>query len=482
MRMHPAKKRGTGRGVPGLLLAAGFVALALTPLLAARLTGLEPASPLHELGTAFGLVAGALILLQFLTSGRYESLSGQVGLDRTMGFHRFVAYGLLLFAVLHPIGYVASTFMTDPNAAWSRLTGMLGSPRLRTGVLALVGLVMLVGLSVLRERIGWRHETWRASHGLLAGAVAGLTLHHAIFAGAYSSEAAVSFAWLTGAIVAAGALINVYAFRPWRMWRDGWRVETVSSLGAHIWELTLSCPKAARFDFRAGQFIWLTLAPNRPPFHDHPFSIASAPAELPFLRLIVREAGDCTNRFGEIQPGTKAAVDGPHGSFTLSDAGERVVMIAGGVGIAPLLGMLEQAASENDERSFALLYATRQPEEIAGIKRLDDLQSRVDLLFRFFVDTGALEPQFNQGPIGRSQIQEAVGSSPSIVVAYVCGPARMMEQVTDTLLDIGVPLDAIHYERFDFSAGKGRIDRMRRWQAIAILAAIGAGILLFGLG
>ena len=41
--------------------------------------------------------------------------------------------------------------------------------------------------------------------------------------------------------------------------------------------------------FRAGQFIWMTLAPNRPPWHDHPFSIASGPADLPRLRLVIRE-------------------------------------------------------------------------------------------------------------------------------------------------------------------------------------------------
>jgi predicted ferric reductase len=62
----------------------------------------------------------------------------------------------------------------------------------------------------------------------------------------------------------------------------------------------------------------MTLAPNNPPFHDHPFSIASAAADLPRLRLVIREAGNCTNEFGHIA-GTRVAIDGPHGSFVLPE-------------------------------------------------------------------------------------------------------------------------------------------------------------------
>ena len=95
-----------------------------------------------------------------------------------MGFHRIAAYVLLLFALLHPLSYSAETFFIDPVAAWDRLTGMLASDRLRTGVLALVGLLIIVGLATIRSRL--RYEYWRASHGLLAITVAGLVLHHAL--------------------------------------------------------------------------------------------------------------------------------------------------------------------------------------------------------------------------------------------------------------------------------------------------------------
>jgi predicted ferric reductase len=388
---------------------------------------------------------------------------------------------LLLFALLHPLAYVAATGLIDPGAAWSRLTGMLGSPRLGTGVAALVGLMLLVGVGVLRERVNVSYEAWRASHGIMAGIVAGLTLHHALTSGAYSPERPVRVVWIALATLAFGALLTVYVARPWRMWRQGWRVDKVRPLGERTWEVTLRMPAAARFDFRAGQFIWLTMVPNRPPFHDHPFSIASAPSDLPRLRLIVREAGDCTNDFGKIEPGTRVAVDGPHGSFTLDDRGETVVMVAGGVGIAPLLGMLEDAAAARDPRTFRLLYAARRPSELAGIDRLRELRALIDLEVRCFVDFDAHEPDSSHGPIGASQLAEAVGSSPGDVVAYVCGPTRMMEEVTDALLELRVPAEAIHNERFDYGATQGRLDRARTRQAIALFVVLGVAMVLFSL-
>ncbi len=479
--MRSAKSKGSAPGLPGGVLATGFIVLTLVPLLAARLSGIDAVAPLHEFATAFGLMASALILLQFWSSGRYESLSGRIGLDRTMGFHRIAAYGLLLFALLHPLGYVASTFVSDPSAAWARLTGMLASPRLRSGVVALVGLCLLVALGAVRERIAWRYETWRASHGLMAGAVALTVLHHALTAGSYSREGLLYYFWITAATVAAIALLNVYAVRPWRMWRSRWEVESVAPLGLRTWGMTLIRKGPDRFDFRAGQFIWLTLAPNSPPFHDHPFSIASAPAELPRLKLIIREAGDCTNRFGETAPGTRVAVDGPHGSFFLDRTGKRVIMVAGGVGIAPLLGMLEEAASEGDGRFFHLLYAARKPDEFACMARLSELQSHLNLSVRYLVDTDARAPEFIQGPVRPEHVNAALGPSPRDAIAYVCGPPRMMEDVTDALLELGVPANAIHYERFDFGAGKGRLDRRRKRQAIAILLALALGAAVFSL-
>ena len=102
-----------------MVVALLFILAAMLPMLAALVPGVQPASIPTEFATALGLTAGALVFLQFLSSGRYESISGRIGIDRTMGFHRIAAYVLLAFAALHPVSYLTSTLLTDPLAAWN---------------------------------------------------------------------------------------------------------------------------------------------------------------------------------------------------------------------------------------------------------------------------------------------------------------------------------------------------------------------------
>lgn len=442
----------------------------------------EPAPTLGELGTAFGLTATALLFLQFLSSGRYESISGRVGIDRTMGFHRVAAYGLLAFALFHPLSYTADTLVVDPIAAWHRLTGMLASNHLRTGVLALAGLIVLVGVATIRSRPFIRYEFWRLSHGLIAILVAVLTLQHVLTVGTYSANYPLRAVWFLFALVAVIAIGLVYFIRPWHMWREDWRVERVTPVAEHVWEMILRGPDATRLRFKAGQFIWMTLAPNRPPFHDHPFSIASAASDLPRLRLVIGEAGDCTNEFGHVKPGTRVAIDGPHGSFVLPEEKAPLVMIAGGVGIAPLLGMLEEAAALEDRRSFRLLYAARNPAALAGLVQLRELHSRLDLLIHCVVDEGAKISDCSIGPLRKQHIAEVLKGLPAEeVTALVCGPAGMMERATDALLAAGVPAKSIRYERFDYAAGKGRLDRARRREALLPFVALMAIMVIFSL-
>ncbi|MGZ5849870.1 MAG: ferric reductase-like transmembrane domain-containing protein [Methyloceanibacter sp.] len=153
-------------------------------------------------------------------------------IDRTMGFHRIAAYVLLALALLHPLSYAADTLLADPIAAWHRLIGMLASPRLRSGTLSMAGLIVIVGLATVRSRPFIRYEYWRASHGLLAIAVAALTLHPALASGTYSAEYPLRVVWFLFATLAVVAIVLVYIVRPWRMWRENWWIERVSPLAA----------------------------------------------------------------------------------------------------------------------------------------------------------------------------------------------------------------------------------------------------------
>ena len=288
--------------------------------------------------------------------------------------------------------------------------------------------------------------------------------------------------WLLFAAVAAGAILLVYVVRPWRMWREDWRIERVRHIGERMVEMILRGPPETGLRFRAGQFLWMTLAPKRPPFHDHPFSIASGPSDLPRLRLVVNEVGDCTRTFAQATPGTRTAIDGPHGSFVVPPNKSPVLLIAGGAGIAPLLGMIEEAAANGDPRPYRLLFAARTQRKLAYLDRLHELRSHLNLTIRCLVDEGPCEVGVAAGPLRPSHVRDLIdGTDPSDAVALVCGPPRMMEVTADALLDAGVPRSSVHYERFDYGTGKGQLDRERQGQALLIFLILLAAIVAFSL-
>lgn len=479
--MSPREQKKPWFDAPaGSALAALFVLFAIGPLIVAWLSSGTPAHRWRELGSGLGMTAAALLVLQFWSSGRFERITGQAGIDRTMGFHRVSAFVLLVCALLHPLFYLGLERHGDIGTAWQRLTAMLSVQHLRSGAIGLVLLVAMIGFAAVRTRAFIRYEVWRASHGIAASVAAVLVLHHAILVGSYSASNPIKTLWIAYGVAALAAIAIVYIYRPIMMWREDWQVEVVRPLAEGVVELTLKGPDTTQFSFRGGQFVWLTVAPNSPPFHDHPFSIASGPHELPSLRLIIRQAGDCTNTFGTIEPGRPVAIDGPHGGFTLNVGGNPVIMFAGGVGIAPILGVLEEAAERRDGREFRLLYAARNRHALAGREALARLSGRLNLKVAYCVDDHC--PGFAEGPVCDRHVEELLaGVDPAVPTVLMCGPPPMMETVGDALLRIGVPGRNITWERFDYGGGRGRLDRKRLGTDLATLSLVAAAIAAFAL-
>jgi predicted ferric reductase len=133
--------------VPGLdprLLGALYVALALLPLILAAMQGLPFRNVFRELSSGLVMVGFALLLVQFVLSGRFRHVSGQVGIDVTMRFHQLMAWTVLLFILVHPFLYAVPRRGDGPGAALTTLNRMFASEALRTGVIAWWLLVLLV--------------------------------------------------------------------------------------------------------------------------------------------------------------------------------------------------------------------------------------------------------------------------------------------------------------------------------------------------
>src|SRR5690606_5100396 len=131
-------------GPSALVLLLLYVILGLAPLLLAALQGGPGGGFLRAFSSGLAMIGFAMLLAQFLLSGRFRRVSGRVGIDVTMRFHQLAARVALVFLLVHPVLLVLPALADGPGAALARLSGMFGSPGLRPGVVAwgvLVGMV-----------------------------------------------------------------------------------------------------------------------------------------------------------------------------------------------------------------------------------------------------------------------------------------------------------------------------------------------------
>jgi anaerobic sulfite reductase subunit B len=174
-----------------------------------------------------------------------------------------------------------------------------------------------------------------------------------------------------------------------------------------------------------------------------PISVSTG-TEGPLIHT-VRAVGPVTRAICASTPGSVIGVRGPFGNaWPLDEAtGSDVVVIAGGIGLAPLRGAVYELLRRRGEfGAVALLYGSRTPRDLLYQRELHRLRGRFDLQVEVTVD--AAEAAWH-GRVG--VVPKLVGAAqvdPSETVALVCGPEIMMHFTVRALLERGVARDRIY--------------------------------------
>lgn len=440
MRLHP---------VPLLI---GYGAIALAPLGFAYAEGMAPRPFQDELSSALAMVGFAMLLMEFVLSGRFRTVSGGIGIDLTMRFHQLIARSLAVFILIHPFLYTTPLKHALPWDTSRQLTLGLDAASITTGVIAWLLLAALIAMGIARDKLPYRYETWRLTHGLGAAAIAIAGAHHAIEAGRYSGQPTLEVFWLVMVGIALLTMFIVYVLHPLRQLRHPYRVVSVENAALKTWIVEIEPVRGEAMRFEAGQFVWMTL--DRTPFAitEHPFSISSCPADRPRIGFTIKEAGDFTDTIGTLQPGIRAYIDGPHGNVTLAGrGGSGLVLIAGGVGIAPIMSILRQLRAEGDKRPITLIYGNRLAEQILYRGEFDDMTR--DLRLDLHLVLSEPPPSWD-GPTGSldkpvlTSLLDRDGANDRLYI--VCGPAPMIDSVEDILEDLGIPMRQIVSEKFSY--------------------------------
>jgi len=188
---------------------------------------------------------------------------------------------------------------------------------------------------------------------------------------------------------------------------------------------------------RPGQFVMVGV----PAFAIPPISISRIRPDG--IDLTIRAAGPATSFLTRLAPGAGLALRGPLGRpWPIEDAvGRDVAIIAGGIGLAPLRGLLDDVLADPSRFSSVRLYlGARTPRDRLFVPELDALAARgVDI--RTTVDRAGPEWLGRVGII--TQLFRGAKPTGANVTAFVCGPERMMTSVVDLLVDLAVPREHI---------------------------------------
>ncbi len=207
------------------------------------------------------------------------------------------------------------------------------------------------------------------------------------------------------------------------------RVVTREQDTADTWTLSLEPLSGAAPTVTPGQFMMV-----------YAFGIGEVPISVSGLPLVltVRAVGAVTRAVCAAEPGKILGLRGPFGNSWPIDeaAGSDVVVIAGGIGLAPLRPLVLRVLAERERYgAAALLYGARTPADLLYTRRLDGWRRTIDV--RVTVDTAGGDWSGRVGVV--TKLLGDVPIRPEVTSAFVCGPEIMMRFAARALLDRGVP-------------------------------------------
>ncbi|WP_405782912.1 ferric reductase-like transmembrane domain-containing protein [Streptomyces sp. NBC_00859] len=389
-----------------------------------------------------GLLGAYGVVVMLLLMARIPAVEHGVGADQLARWHawggRLVFTSIAVHMVLALFAYAAYRDIDVITAG----VGLLGYPGLAA---AAAGTVLLLAVGVtsaraVRRRIS--HESWRAVH-LATYLSAALCFVHQLggpdvagggpfavwFWSLLHAQAAVLLVWYRLVVPVRRALRH--DLRVSRVRAEAPGIVTIEFTGRFLDELQAESGQFFRWRFLTRR-LWRTALP---------FSL-SAPVRDDQLRITVKAAGDHSRRVRRIRPGVRVMAAGPFGALTAHRRKRRkVLLLAGGVGIAPLRALFETLPGGPGD--LTLLYRASNPDLLVLREELQSIAQRRGAALHYLLGPSDADTD----PLSRGRLRALVPDLAEHDV-FLCGPPGMTTAATLSLLQAGVPEDRIHCEQF----------------------------------
>jgi len=222
--------------------------------------------------------------------------------------------------------------------------------------------------------------------------------------------------------------------------------------GVQTFRLAAENDLALPFTYYPGQFVTLAFEIDGKQVK-RSYTIASTPTQLHYCGLTIkREDQGLVSRHlhDQIKEGDLIEVSGPNGKFTFTgEEAPGIVLIAGGVGITPMMSVIRYLTDIGWHGDIFLLYCCRTTNDFIFRDELEQLQQRNPNLNVFATMTRAAGTVW-MGLKGRFSAEILDHLVPEITSRriHVCGPPAMMDAVVGMLKDLEIPDDLVKTEAF----------------------------------
>lgn len=426
-----------------------YLAVVLSPFLVVAAFHLKTEDVFfYNLGRCFAQMAFAILVMQVVLASRLKWVEAPFGLNLTFPFHRRMGTLAAVLLLLHP------PLMAMGGGGWHLIYGLKVEWYILVAKAALALLLINVGVSLWRARLGIKFEKWRLWHDILGPLVLVLAFVHSWYASEDLTVRPMQVLW----VVFLGVAVLLFTYhrllRPVLLRDHLYQVMEVRQETAKVWTLKFAPPPGERrFDFLPGQFQFVTLLRGRGlPVEEHHFTIASSPTEAGYHAATIKESGDFTAGIGQTRIGDTAMIQAPFGrfSYVLHPEWDDLVFIAGGIGITPLMSNLRHLRDTEAERRVLLLYANRDEDNIVFREELAQMEAggRPDLKVVHILSRPGATWQGERGHLDHEKLARLGGGRLATSAFWLCCPPPMIKSLVAILRDLGVPYGRISYEFF----------------------------------
>jgi predicted ferric reductase len=394
-------------------------------------------------GEVLGLLSGYGVVVLVLLMARVTPIERGIGADRLARWHamggRYVISLITAHALLIIWGYAVSA---QTGIIHETGTLLISYPDV---MMATAAWFLLLGVGITSARAArkrLRYETWYYLHLYTYLAIALAFSHQFADGASFVSDLAARFWWSALYLVVAALVLWYRVVVPLRASaRHGFRVAGIRQEAPRTVSIYIKGRRLRELQAEPGQFFrWRFLARGLW-WQSHPYSLSAVPSD-DLMRITVQDVGDNSNMLRSLHPGTRVIAEGPFGAFTpVRSTGRSVLLLAGGVGIAPLRAMFAALTGK-----ITLIYRASSWQDIVFRPELDAIATAKDATVHYVVGT---RTDLGADPLSASALRQLAPGLHRMDV-YLCGPPGMTGTAVAALTEAGVPRRRIHYESFEF--------------------------------